>query len=202
MDRVSSQAIRSMCFIFYHGIKHFEIDKNRVFQDPTLLVHRVFEEIVAKEIDSFLNQISLVFIDIESGFPESKELLEEIRKIMSQELASSELLDKEGYVEKLVLFVNETLPKYMSSFFKEVIDEGKKLNEKKRKYLDPLFGEKVSEMINSISELYEKAEGEPDTLPGMECPLCEKESTNYGCLWYGNKHIHFYCSECGLNMMQ
>jgi hypothetical protein len=64
------------------------------------------------------------------------------------------------------------------------------------------ISDKISFLIEDILFIYEEAEGEPNHTKALNCPVCNNESTIYGCLWYGNKHVHFYCKNCDLNVRQ
>ncbi|XOT26483.1 hypothetical protein ACLQ7P_17145 [Bacillus subtilis subsp. subtilis] len=60
---------------------------------------------------------------------------------------------------------------------------------------------RVLKMFDDVLEVYEQHDGEPDIKPGVTCPSCQRESTNYVCNWHGNKHVHFIC-ECGCRIHQ
>lgn len=202
MDRVSDRAIKSMCEIFFNCISRFEVDKNRRLNDPTLLVQRVFEEIVAREVDDFLNEISQLYLDAYEGFPGSKDSLLNIKRAFFQVLSSMKFLDQEDYPNKILHFIRETQPEFMIQFFEEIIHEAKILREKDQYIFTKEFSEKMRKIDEEILNLYEDSYGSPSHHPALECPLCENETTSYGCAWNVNKHIHFYCGHCGLNMMQ
>nr|WP_284929224.1 hypothetical protein [Bacillus subtilis] len=61
--------------------------------------------------------------------------------------------------------------------------------------------ERTTFLLNEVIEIYEQHEGEPEEKPAITCPSCHKESTNYVCDWYGNRHVHFHC-ECGCRVHQ
>ncbi|TYP67388.1 hypothetical protein BCM02_1246 [Paenibacillus methanolicus] len=57
-------------------------------------------------------------------------------------------------------------------------------------------------IIQEIHNLYQENDGEPETIPPIECPMCNLESTAYGCVWNYNKHAYFFCPNCKVNMRQ
>jgi len=73
-----------------------------------------------------------------------------------------------------------------------------------RKIAEEEIMKRVNAFMNAseqVLELYEKNDGEPDGKP-IECPMCEKETLQYACHWYGNKHVHLHCTSCEWTAMQ
>ncbi|GLY09614.1 hypothetical protein [Pseudobacillus badius] len=198
MNRITSQSITSMCYIFFNCISQFEIDKDSFPCDPSLKVERPFDEIIVREVDAFLHHLSYIPVDIESGYPGAQESLKHVKKTMFQTLASMEVLGTPDFVKKLFEFIKEKHPD-MEHFFEDIVHEARILREKMLKNDDP---GRLVKLIKDVLAIYEEADGNPDHSKKVECPICEMETANYACAWEINKHVHFSCEHCGMSLMQ
>lgn len=203
LDRVSNQAIRSMSYIFFKTIEVFNIDEEASFNSP-FEVKSDYDKLLVQEFKEFLNQISMLFLDIESGFPDADKSLSQVEKILVSELSKIDAIDDSSYIEKVKAYIRVTNPKYMQTMFDNIIVKAKERKELYSKLdKDPSkYAQLFSKIINEVMNIYEKSNGEPKVKPFINCPVCEVETDKYACAWEYNKHVHFFCENCEFSFMQ
>ncbi|RST60222.1 hypothetical protein D5F11_007120 [Siminovitchia terrae] len=64
------------------------------------------------------------------------------------------------------------------------------------------YAQLISKFISEVRNIYERENGEPEVKPLINCPVCQAETDNYGCVWQYNKHVQFYCENCDFGFMQ
>ncbi|MED0678712.1 hypothetical protein P4T20_05270 [Aneurinibacillus thermoaerophilus] len=206
MNRVTSQAMSSMARLMFKLIEHNEIyEEDFELQIHPLNNRKMPEEFLITEIQEFLEQIFMLFIDIEDRELADANELTLVKRVLTKELAAIDSLNDPKYIERLYRFVNTChLYDCIKDLFEEVVERA----QWQRKIHDKLLedpGEhlkNIGHFLKKVVQLYEAANGEPNPKPALPCPACNKETINYACAWGYNNHVHFHCEHCNTSIMQ
>ncbi|PGS80714.1 hypothetical protein COC69_08010 [Bacillus cereus] len=205
MDRISYQSVKVVGYLLFKVVEKFEIDEQSVFSFA-LKTSNEFENMVVEEVQSLLEQIRYMCIELEESEPlqETGELLENIKGILVEELSTIGSIEKEEYIERLIRIVDVKTMGDAVPLFRQIIEnarERKKYGDKLLENPSKYFSE-LGNVFKEVIDIYEQANGEPEIKSLITCPLCEKQTNSYACAWGINKHVQFYCEHCGMNGRQ
>lgn len=206
MNRVTTQAMSSMSRLMFQLVEHNNIyDENYELQIHPLNNRQMPDEFLVTEVQEFLEQIFMLFIDIEENFSGALNELETTKKILTRELVSIDSFPEPQYIERLSKFVNTCQPyDLIKELFQGIIQRAKEQRMIRDKFLEnpkEHLGN-LTTFIEDVVQIYKEANGEPNPKPSLFCPICNKQTINYGCAWGYNNHVHFHCEHCEMRLAQ